>query len=154
MIIIGIDPGSISGAFAVLDSDAGAAWVDDLPVVDRQVDPGELHRIFMSAIGSGDPVVAVLENVSSHPHQGVASTFRFGVSVGMVRGVLASLDIPVHLVTPTKWKRHYNLGADKEKARALAIRYYPQVKGLYLHKHQGRAEALLMARWFKENGHA
>ena len=54
----------------------------------------------------------------------------------------------LHYVTPREWKRHFNLGPDKEQARALAIRLYPKLRGLHLKKHQGRAEALLLGRYF------
>ena len=42
------------------------------------------------------------------------------------------------------WKKHFRLDADKEKARALAVQRFPNVK-LHLKKEPGCAEALLMA---------
>ena len=38
MIILAIDPGSVSAAWAILDPDNGLALVDDVPVVDKMVD--------------------------------------------------------------------------------------------------------------------
>jgi hypothetical protein len=41
------------------------------------------------------------------PRQGVSSTFRFGASYGVVLGVIGALKTPTHLVSPSKWKRHF-----------------------------------------------
>jgi hypothetical protein len=52
-------------------------------------------------------------------------------------------------VTPTQWKRHHGLSADKEKARALAIQKWPeQYHRLERKKDANRAEALLIGDWF------
>jgi crossover junction endodeoxyribonuclease RuvC len=98
-----------------------------------------------------NPQVAVVERVASMPKQGVASTFKFGMSVGIIHGVLLSSGVPLELVTPSMWKKGMKLtGTDKDAARALAIRLYPTVQGLHLKKHQGRADALLLGRFWWE----
>jgi hypothetical protein len=85
------------------------------------------------------------------PLQGVASTFKFGMAVGIIHGVVLGHGVPLHLVTPGTWKRHFKLtGTDKDAARGLAIRLHPTMGGLHLKKHQGRADALLMGRYFLE----
>jgi crossover junction endodeoxyribonuclease RuvC len=85
------------------------------------------------------------------PKQGVASTFRFGVAVGIIRGVLMANGVSVHYVAPTVWKKHWGLnGKDKEAARALAILRHPKLPGLHLKRHHGRADALLMLEWYRE----
>ena len=69
----------------------------------------------------------------------------------MVRGVIAASGVPLHLVSPAKWKRHFGLDADKEKARALALRLWPTRADLFgRKKDHGRAEAALLARYFAE----
>ena len=67
-----------------------------------------------------------------------------------VRGVVASLAIPTHMVTPGRWKKHFRLDADKEKARALAIRLWPSSEHFERKKDHGRAEAALIARFGAE----
>jgi crossover junction endodeoxyribonuclease RuvC len=142
-VLISIDPGAISGAYAIFGR---AVVVGDLPVVDGQLDAASLSRL-LSANGV---VLAVVEKVGAMPKQGVASTFKFGYACGVIYGVLAANNIPVHYVTPRKWKGAYGLGADKEAARAVAIHLFPQVEGLALKKHHGRAEALLLGEWFRK----
>ena len=93
-------------------------------------------------------VLAVLENVHSLPKQGVASSFCFGEGKGMWEGILAAYNIPVELVSPQRWKKEMMDGQGKEKsaARFKAMALVPQLADqLKLVKHDGRAEALLMA---------
>jgi Holliday junction resolvasome RuvABC endonuclease subunit len=145
MRILGVDPGAVSGAYALLISDPNAVVspiADDIPVVDRQVNAAEWSRIVMRL----KPDIAVVEQVGSMPKQGVASTFRFGMGCGLIRGVLAGAGVPIVSVTPAKWKKHFSLNSDAEKSRALAIRRFPSAS-LARKKDHGRAEALLMALW-------
>jgi len=92
------------------------------------------------------PSMAVIERVSAMPKQGVVSVFGFGRSYGEARGVVGALNIPMHLVTPQKWKKHFGLSSDKDQPRALATRLFPSVSEHFkLKKHDGRAEAALIA---------
>jgi hypothetical protein len=143
-LLMAIDPGAISGAYAIF-YESGPPVVGDLPVVDGQLNGAELGRMIREI----EPSAAVVERVASMPKQGVASTFKFGVGVGIIHGVLMANLVQMHLVPPGTWKRHFRLtGTDKDAARALAIRLYPSVQGLHRKRDQGRADALLMGRWF------
>jgi Holliday junction resolvasome RuvABC endonuclease subunit len=145
MRVLGVDPGAVSGAYALVTSMQNAIvlpTVDDIPIVDRQVNAAEWSRIVKQL----KPDVAVVEQVGSMPKQGVASTFKFGMGCGLIRGVLAGAGVPIISVTPAKWKRHFSLNSDAEKSRALAIRRFPTAP-LGRKKDHGRAEALLLALW-------
>jgi crossover junction endodeoxyribonuclease RuvC len=97
------------------------------------------------------PDLAIVERVAAMPKQGVASTFKFGASYGALLGVIGALGIPSVLVTPTKWKKHFALDAEKERARALALRMWPARSELFSRKKDhGRAEAALLARFGAE----
>lgn len=152
-MIIGIDPG-ISGAIAAVTDGGALLWVEDMPVRDagkkarkqREIDGAELARLLRPHLA--DIRCAWVEEVSAMPGQGVSSMFSLGDSRGTIRGVLEALGISVERVPPQRWKRVYGLAADKEAARALAIRLYP----LWSHmlgrkKDHGRAEAVLIARY-------
>jgi len=145
--LIAIDPGAVSGAVAYF-YETGAVVLSDLPVVDGQVDAGEFARMLRVY----PPKAAVVERVSSMPKQGVASTFKFGVAVGIIHGVLTGHGVPLNLVTPGVWKKYFNLGPDKETARALAKRLYPGIQGMERKKDAGRAEALLLGHYWLEKG--
>jgi len=158
-ILLAIDPGSVSGAYAVFCDSWVSPVVGDLPVVDGQVNAPAFAGLLESIRGRyvlgkdgpehshNLPMTAVVERVGSMPKQGVSSTFKFGVAVGIIHGVLLGRGIPMRLITPSEWKRGMGVGADKEGVRALAIRMYPMVEGLHLKKHHGRAEALLLGHY-------
>lgn len=80
------------------------------------------------------------------PKQGIASSFSFGVSFGSILSVLHAMHIPLEFVTPIVWKRSYGLSKDKHatlhKARLMFL-----AAELHLAKHDGRAEALLLAEY-------
>jgi len=139
--IMGLDPG-VSGAVAFYfpDQRAGISAYD-VPVVGKEINASALHDL----IHQYAPDLAVIEIVHSMPKQGVASSFNFGMSYGIAKGVVGSLHIPTINVAPTKWKRHFGLTADKEQARALAISTWPFSEHFRRKKDNGRAEAALLA---------
>lgn len=157
-MILGIDPGSVSAAYGLLDGEGSFVETGDIPIVDRMIDATEWDRILERLLdyheGETGTVArftnVVIEQVSAMPKQGVTSSFRFGMGCGIIRGVLATYHVPIIQVAPTKWKRHFNLDSDGEKSRALALRLWPSCKDLVRKKDHGRAEALLMARWYLE----
>lgn len=58
-------------------------------------------------------MIAVVEQVHSMPHQGVASTFSFGTNYGMILGALEAIGIPYSTVTPGKWQKFICEAVDK-----------------------------------------
>ena len=153
-LIIGCDPGQ-SGCLAMLADGEPAGFID-MPTMPRKAGGFEVNGAALAAKLRGELmnhrgafVLAVVEQVSSMPKQGLASTFRFGQSDGILRGVLATLGIGFVEVHPVKWKGHFGLkGQEKDAARALAIRRFPSVaEQLARKKDCGRADALLIALW-------
>jgi Holliday junction resolvasome RuvABC endonuclease subunit len=150
MRVLGVDPG-VAGGVALLASDIPGqrpgflfAVVDDLPVVNRQINAGAWRRI----VEGWKPDIAIVELVHSMSKQGVASTFKFGMACGLIRGVLLGAGVPIIDVAPTVWKKHFKLvGSDGEQSRALASKRFPALQGLTRKKDHNRAEALLIALW-------
>lgn len=156
MRVVGIDPGT-GGALALLDAGRFVEAID-MPTVVRSrskkstklmVNGAELARV----LRDWQPDAAVVELVNAMPSigdkrgMGAASAFNFGESAGVVRGVLAALAIETHYVTPQTWKKRSGLaGSDKEASRMKAVTLWPEAP-LGRKKDQGRAEALLMARF-------
>jgi hypothetical protein len=84
------------------------------------------------------------------PKQGVASSFCFGEGKGMWEGIIAAYAMAVELVSPQRWKKEMmaDQGKDKSAARFKAMALFPSLADqLKLVKHDGRAEALLMAEY-------
>lgn len=145
--ILGIDPG-VTGAVAFYFPEVpGRIAVNDVPVAGGEISAPHLA----SLIRRYSPSMAVIEKVAAMPKQGVVSVFNFGRSYGDVRGVVGALNIPLHFVTPQKWKKHFGLTSDKDLSRKLAIRMFPNVADHFaLKKHDGRAEAALIALYGSE----
>lgn len=147
LCIMGADPGA-SGAVSFYFTDHPATVsVEDTPIADGLVDGATLA----ARIEIMRPDLAIIERVGAMPGQGVSSTFKFGQAFGTMIGVVAALKIPVHFVTPAKWKRHFLLSSDKEEARARALQLWPSRAELFARKKDhGRAEAALIARFAAE----
>jgi len=146
-VICRIDPG-VTGAIAFYLPDVpGRVAVEDVPVAGGEISAPHLA----SLIRRFSPSMAVIERVNAFPGQGVTSVFNFGRSYGDVRGVVGALNIPLHFVSPQKWKKHFGLSSDKDQSRMLAIRMFPNVADHFkLKKHDGRAEAALIALYGAE----
>lgn len=144
--ILGVDPG-LKGALGFYFPAVQRVALEDIPTADGEVSAPALA----ARVRAFKPSMVVLERVHAMPKQGVSSTFKFGMSFGEVRGVIGALAIPLYLVTPTKWKKHYHLSSDKEESRALAIRLFPNnADRLQRKKDDGRAEAALLAKYGAE----
>jgi crossover junction endodeoxyribonuclease RuvC len=153
MNVLAIDPG-LEGAGAVIGADGELIEVFDLPVVGegagRRVDAANLTDL----VRAHAPYrLAVIERVNAFPKQGVASTFRFGVSFGIVVGVVAALAIPARFVSPAQWKRTMRLNNRAETSRMRAIELFPGRCELFgKKKHHHRAEACLLGLYGMKQG--
>jgi crossover junction endodeoxyribonuclease RuvC len=153
---MGVDPGS-RGALAFLHPE-GRIEAIDMPMVDGEVDADEVCRL----IRARSPSFAVIERVWAMPSRpdaktgvrrgmGAQTSFKLGDNYGSVRSCIVACGIPLHRVTSGKWKNHFGLSHDKEKARAHAIRLWPGC-GLFSRKmDEGRSEAALIARYGADN---
>jgi crossover junction endodeoxyribonuclease RuvC len=147
--VLGVDPGA-AGALAMIDTDLTALVVCDMPSTLIKIGKG--HRRQISEFWLADilrvyqPDCAWIERVHAMPKQGVTSSFAFGLSYGLARGVLAALGVSVTLVTPQEWKKSFRLGPDKNEARLVAARLFPENASCFTRaKDDGRAEAALLA---------
>lgn len=154
VIVIGVDPGK-TGAVAVLEARSmELLGLHDMPVLDNHVSADLLADTFDRIVQEFllDNVFAVVERVASMPKQGVASSFNFGESYGIVQGVVAAQGLPREYVTPGKWKAAMGLrGSDKNKSRRKAIDRWPSWSDAFKRvKDDGRAEAALLAAYHVE----
>ncbi len=147
LCIFANDPGASGAGAFYFTAHPETVSVEDTPLADGRVDGATLAR----RLEIMRPDLAIIERVGAMPGQGVTSMFNFGAAYGTVIGVVAALKIPVHFVTPGKWKKHFGLSADKEEARARALQLWPARAELFARKKDhGRAEAALIARFAAE----
>lgn len=152
MIYIGIDPG-FTGAIAYYWPEENYIELYDMPVYKNpkgktELNLHELHQILKPE--TDDLCTAMIEQVAAMPGQGVSSMFRFGQSYGATQMAVAAHKIPMHFVTPAKWKSHFGLSRDKGVSRSLASQRFPKQADLFSRsKDDGRAEATLIALYAK-----
>jgi crossover junction endodeoxyribonuclease RuvC len=149
MRVLGVDPGA-TGALALWDTSLDALIVCDMPAPRVRVGKAVRRQIseawLAATLAQYEPDCAWIERVHALPKQGVTSSFNFGLAYGLIRGVLAGFRVPVQLVTPQEWKRHFRLGPDKTEARLIASRLFPaNALDFTRIKDDGRAEAALLA---------
>jgi crossover junction endodeoxyribonuclease RuvC len=146
-VVCAIDPG-LEGGIALYDW-AGQLQALDMPTVGekarRQVNAAALAHLLRSAPVSH----GVIERASSMPRQGVAGVFRYGAAYGSCLGVLGALEISVHTVSPSVWKRDMGLDPSKENSRLRIISLFPEHEKMFARKRDhNRAEAALLAVWY------
>jgi crossover junction endodeoxyribonuclease RuvC len=156
MKIIGIDPG-LSGGIAILKNNK-VLNIFDMPVMPegkknkRQLNSAMLVTLIKENIGNDEEAIVVVEQVNAMPGQGVTSMFNFGQTFGAIKGVCAALELPIFLVRPTKWKKHFELiNSSKDSSRTKAIEMYPTLSSqLAKKKDVNKSDAILIARFYSE----
>ena len=158
MRIFGIDPG-IAGAIAILD---GNEIIDvlDLPTMSegkknkKQLNSAHLSQYISSNVKDINKTVVVVEQVNAMPGQGVTSMFNFGQTFGAIKGISATLKLPIYFVRPSKWKKHFELiNSSKDASRTKVIEMYPSfAEKLSKKKDVNKSDAILIARFFSETG--
>jgi|TARA_B100000780_G_scaffold251952_1_gene198822 crossover junction endodeoxyribonuclease RuvC len=156
MRIIGIDPG-LSGGIAILE-DNKIKILFDMPVMPdgkknkRQLNSALLVKLIKDNIEILENTIMVVEQVNAMPGQGVTSMFNFGQTFGAIKGICAALGLPIFLVRPAKWKKHFELiNSSKDASRTKAIEMYPSIsEQLSKKKDVNKSDAILIARYYSE----
>lgn len=141
--VIGIDPG-LTGAVAV--NGFRAAMVDDLPIVEKQINPSALAEFFEF---QPEKSLIVIEQQQPMPRDGCKQSFRTGLNYGMLKAVAMLSGCRVEIIRANIWKKEFGLlKKDKDASRLKALELFPELADrLKLKKHHGRAEALLIAEY-------
>jgi crossover junction endodeoxyribonuclease RuvC len=151
--ILGIDPG-LTGAIAAYHPGTENLIVEDVPTLrlpkgkttKAYVDLMALGRIIDCLVEGEPPPVVYIERVGSMPGQGIASSFDFGRTTGILQGVCAAHFLRIEQVTPQVWKKALKVPASKDGARARASQIFPRYASFWARaKDDGRAEAALIA---------
>jgi len=155
MIYIGIDPGK-SGGIAAIDITRQSTHVTPVILSGKDVDAFAISEWIIHILKGRNNIVACIEKVHAMPGQGVTSMFKFGFVTGVMHGIIRTLGIPLHLVTPQAWKKEILAGTPKDKDAAIDYcrRVYPNVNLLATPRsrkpHSGMADALCIAKYAQE----
>lgn len=112
-ISIGLDPGSTSGAIAVIRD--GILQIFGMNRKTEQQIEEVIHDTLLLK-GIDTQIFAVIERVSARKGQGTVSIFKFGQNYGYLRGCLVANRIPFRDFTPKAWQKHYSMAKRKNES--------------------------------------
>lgn len=149
---LGIDPG-FTGGCAIVNSKFELVDAWQMPTrKPKNVTEIDAHTLAHMIDKSG-VATAYVEFVVSRPRQ--AHQFRFGISTGVVHGVLETLGLTIHTIAAQRWKAGVGLAQravnehtsiSKARSRALAAKIWPAQAHLFKRTtDDGVAEAALIA---------
>lgn len=156
---IGIDPG-LKGAIAAIDDDDNVLFLEDLPPILSMY-----TSWLITALADGREFIVGHEDVYGRPGQSCKANNTFMKAAGMselVGRTYARNDQSFFKIAPATWKRHFGLTTSKDLSKTdkkhlsvdLARKLYPSVEKDLLYSKDGRAEALLIARYIKDVQHS
>lgn len=141
---LGIDPG-IKGSICILPESGDPIFIDNSTNVIDAVSIIKSYPIHM----------AMIEDVHSIFGVSAKSNFNFGFNVGYLHGIITSLGIPLDVVQPKVWQKHFSVPVGsktiKKDVASIALRLNPSLpiygpKGGLL---DGRSDAFLIALYAK-----
>lgn len=147
---IGVDPGSASGAAAVLG-------MNSLHVI-PYTNPSEMCA-WLAQWPLNDLRLAAVEAIGPMPFQAVGSGHKLSENYGIWQGIFTALAIPLILAPPKEWQKGMGLpkgsGPKEKKARKKKVVEYvlAKYKDAELHrllkvqKNWGMADALCIAEY-------
>lgn len=147
---VGIDSGA-KGAIAFLNSDGSYNSVTDMPDLKGFIE-GFRNGTWDS---DGDNFVVAIESVHPLPGQSCMASFSYGGNFLLAKALGMVYNIDPVMISPQAWKKHYGLKRDKDETKAhykgrsveLARELFPAAKDLLMLSKDGRAEALLIAKY-------
>jgi len=159
-IYVGVDPGA-TGAIGFVCGDS--AFSLDIPSEKQNRHGATKSRKKTKTVFLHDEIIQIFElllryanvivnievaqvMVSKHQSNNAYTGYKVGVAYGMWPLFLKSFrHFTVTETAPVSWKKRLGLsGFDKEHSRRLTLRYFPDAN-CPLKKHEGRAEAILIA---------
>ncbi len=156
-LYVGVDPGK-SGAIA-FTTDGKFMPCVRMPLTEKgkagRVDCRAIARLLAERSVGIERIVVCVERVHSMPKQGLASTFAFGASWGMVIGLVQGLGHVLVEARPQDWQREMLRGyptakgpALKRQAVAAASDLWPHMaEALVVKANQGLADAALICEY-------
>ena len=152
---VGIDPGS-KGAIAIINADGDVADIIDL---DSNVSSYSALCCRFEHDYYRDYYVAI-EDVCGRPGQSCKANTTFMKLAGYAELVGDLISTECIKVKPQVWKKHFGLitkGLTKTQRKHLSIELakelFPSVEGQLTASKDGRAEALLIARYMQDVQH-
>jgi hypothetical protein len=157
MLIVSCDPG-IRGALARIDCD-GNPIVRDMPIrakrgsgkVKNEVDPKALQTLLRELVPAHERGLIVMEALNTFAGGSVQTMGSLEATKATVLTVCELTGFDVALVTPQAWQRFFGIKKTaNEDTKQQSLRIARSLYGEHLcplARHDGRADALLIARY-------
>lgn len=157
MILVACDPG-IRGAIARLDHN-GEPVVRDMPIrpkkgngkVRNEVDPKALQAILRELVPPDERALVVMEALNTFAGGSVQTMGSLEATKAVILTVAELTGFDVALVSPREWQSYFGIKrTEREDTKTQSLRIARQMFGQHLcplAKHDGRADALLIARY-------
>ena len=153
-MIVGVDPGA-SGAWALYDPTSDRVSTFPMPVTVAKVKGKTRTRIDLPqvvhlarALASLGARHARIEQVGGITGQSASASFNFGWAACACHVACFAAGLRVETVPAATWKRALDVVGDKAASRARATKLFPGDAAQWrLAKHDGHAEAALIAYW-------
>jgi hypothetical protein len=166
-MLIAIDPG-VRGALAFFYPN-GRVMVDDMPIrvkktvskIKNEIDPVALNTLLRTRIPADEKGRVVMETMHSFMGSGeerrgsMASQASLAATKAVVCAICELNRLDIAFVSPKAWQAFYGIRKTptldtKKQSLALARELFGN-EVCPLAKHDGRADALLIARWALRN---
>lgn len=161
MIVLACDPG-IRGALARL-TPAGELAVHDMPIrqakrtgkVKNEIDASGLQKLVRKLVGADEAALVVMEDLNTFAGGSVQTMGSLEATKAVIRTVMELNRLDVAFISPRAWQSFYSIkkkpGSDtKQQSLELARKLYGR-DYCPLQKHDGRADAILIARYAQKN---
>lgn len=160
---IGIDPGVVGGALALLSVNDQLLAVESMPIIRskrKEIDITGV-RDLVSSWNDQYQLRAVVEKVTPAAAGSLMTAFYFSSGFYVPQAILSCFNVPYRLVSPATWKKEFSAiqskgDAAKEDARAECCRRWPYMADRFRAKNtHNKAEASLIAaycRMLMQNG--
>jgi len=156
-MLIAIDPG-IRGAIARLDHNDEPV-VRDMPIrakqgngkVRNEIDPKALQAILRELVPADERGLVVMEALNTFAGGSVQTMGSLEATKATIATVCELTGFDVAYVTPKAWQGYFGIRkTEREDTKQQSLRIARQLFGAHLcplAKHDGRADALLIARY-------
>lgn len=150
MNVVGIDPG-LSGALAYLTDTTASVF--DMPITAGLHNTKMVNSQLISDVIASDwPYdFVIIERPTFRHGNSAKSTINTFFNYGRLTACFESWGE----VEPAAWKKQMGLSKDKMASLEMAIALFPSLTSMLArNKDHGRAEALLIAEWFRRASHS
>jgi hypothetical protein len=158
--IVAVDPG-IRGALAFMGADA--LKVEDMPIrqamragkVKNEIDPIGLQKMIRQRVPADETALVVMEDLNTFAGGSVQTMGSLEATKAVIRTVMELNRLDVAFISPRAWQRFFGIkrtttSNTKEQSLKLARELYGR-DHCPLQKHDGRADAILIARYAQKN---